>query len=192
MHPRIVFNGIICEKIMKISATVKKQLNDQITLEANASQVYLAMASWSETTGYRGAASYFYAQSAEERDHMLKIINYMNTIGVGAIISGINKPETSSFKSLEGIIKASLKNEQIVTKAIHKIIQTVQKEGDYSTYDFLSWFVKEQIHEEAQFEEILQKFDIIGRDGVAINEIDKILGTRTITNTLDSQAPDGA
>lgn len=163
---------------MKISTTVKKQLNVQIVLEADASQTYLAMASWLETAGYDGAAAYFYAQSAEERDHALKIVNYMNMIGVGATIPGISKPDTRSFKSLEGIIKATLANEQAVTKAIHEMMQAAQKDGDYSTFDFLGWFVKEQIHEESKFEEILQKFDTIGRDGIAINEIDKILGAR--------------
>ncbi len=167
---------------MKISTTVKKQLDDQIILEANASQTYLAMASWLEMKGYQGAASYFYAQSDEERVHMLKIVKYMNIIGVGATIPGTSKPSTTSFKSLEGILKTSLKNEQQVTKAIHKIVQTTQKEGDYSTFDFLGWFIKEQIHEEAQFEDILQKFDTIGRDGIAINEIDKILGAREDTS----------
>ncbi len=48
---------------MKISTKMKKSLNDQVGLEASASNNYLAMASWCEVTGYGGAASYFYAQS---------------------------------------------------------------------------------------------------------------------------------
>ena len=163
---------------MKISSAMKRQLDDQVALEAAASHSYLAMASWAERTGYPGTASYFYSQSAEERDHMLRIISYMNTIGAGAVIPKIDKPAVASFKSVEDLIKAALKNEQAVTKAIHKMAQAAQKGGDYATFDFLSWFVKEQVHEEAQFEDILQKFDTIGRDGVAVNEIDKILGAR--------------
>lgn len=163
---------------MKISSEMKKQLNDQIGLEAGASHAYLAMASWAEMAGYDGASSYFYTQSAEERDHMLKIVRYLNTIGAGAVIPKVNKPSVESFKSLEEIIKIALKNEQAVTKAIHRMVQTAQKDGDYSTFDFLSWFVKEQVHEEAQFEDILQKFETIGRDKIAINEINKILGAR--------------
>ncbi len=65
---------------MKISPKMKKDLNDQVTLEASASSSYLAMASWCEVTGYQGSANYFYMQSDEERVHMLKIIHYLNNL----------------------------------------------------------------------------------------------------------------
>jgi len=161
---------------MKISKNMQKALNDQVALEAAASNSYLAMASWSEVTGYQGSANYFYAQSDEERTHMLKFVHYLNDVGSTATISAIKAP-TSSYKSLEGLIKTALKNEQIVTKAIHKMVEITQKEKDHSTYAFLEWFVNEQVQEETKFETLLQKFDLIGRDKLAINEIDKILAT---------------
>ncbi len=161
---------------MKISAKMKKALNDQVALEAAASNTYMAMASWCEITGYQGGADYFYAQSDEERTHMLKVVHYLNDMGAAATIPAIKAP-ASSYKSLEGIIKIALKNEQAVTKSIHKMVEIAQKEKDHSTYAFLEWFVNEQVQEETKFETILQKFDLIGRDKLAINEIDKILAT---------------
>lgn len=159
---------------MKISPKMKKALNDQVTLEASASNSYLAMASWCETTGYQGAANFFYAQSDEERTHMLKVVHYLNDIGAGAVIPAIKAP-TASYKSLEGLIKTALKSEQTVTAAIHKMVEIAQKEKDHSTYAFLEWFVNEQVQEETKFEMILQKFDLLGRDKLGINEIDKFL-----------------
>ena len=164
---------------MKISPKMKKALNDQVTLEASASNSYLAMASWCEVTGYQGAASYFYTQSDEERTHMLKVVHYLNDMGAVASIPAIKAP-ASSFKSLEGILKTALKNEQTVTAAIHKMVEITQKEKDHSTYAFLEWFVNEQVQEETKFETLLQKFDLIGRDKLAINEIDKILAADSI------------
>lgn len=161
---------------MKISTKMKKALNDQTALEANASNTYLAMASWCEITGYEGSAAFFYVQAEEERQHMLKFIHYLNDIGASAIIPGI-KPPSSNYKSLETMIKTALNNEQIVTKAIHSMVEIAQKEKDHSTYAFLEWFVNEQVEEERKFETILQKFDLIGRDKLAVNEIDKILNT---------------
>jgi len=161
---------------MKISSRLKKGLNDQITLEGFASNYYLSMASWCEVTGYEGAATFFYLQADEERQHMLKIVHYLNGIGVPAVISQMKQPP-STFKSLELICKTALKNEQIVTAAIHKMVEQAQKEKDHNTFDFLQWFVKEQILEEQKFETILQKFDLIGRDKLAINEIDKSLAS---------------
>ena len=159
---------------MKISPKMKKALNDQTTLESNASNSYLAMASWCEITGYEGSAAFFYVQAEEERLHMLKFIHYLNDIGSSAVIPATKSP-TFNFKSLEMIIKTALNNERIVTKAIHKMVEITQKEKDHSTYAFLEWFVNEQVEEEKKFETVLQKFDLIGRDKLAINEIDKVL-----------------
>jgi len=166
---------------MKISSKMKKALNDQVTLEASASNNYLAMASWCEVIGYQGAANYFYVQSDEERTHMLKVVHYLNALGAVATIPAIKSP-VISYKSLEGLIKTALKNEQTVTAAIHKMVEIAQKEKDHSTYAFLEWFVNEQVQEETKFETILQKFDLLGRDKLGINEIDKFLA-------VDAAAP---
>ena len=72
-------------------------------------------------------------------------------------------------------VETALNNERVVTKAIHQMVEVAQKEKDHSTYAFLEWFVNEQVEEEKKFETILQKFDLIGRDKLAVNEIDKIL-----------------
>jgi len=60
------------------------------------------------------------------------------------------------------------------------MVEITQKEKDHSTYAFLEWFVNEQVQEETKFETLLQKFDLIGRDKLAINEIDKILATDAV------------
>ncbi|WP_420544969.1 ferritin [Nitrosopumilus sp.] len=170
---------------MKISSKMKKALNDQTALEADASNTYLAMASWCETTGYEGAAAFYYVQAEEERQHMLKFIHYLNDIGATATIPGTKSP-ASNFKSLESILKTSLNNEMVVTKAIHSMVELAQKEKDHSTYAFLEWFVNEQVEEEKKFETLLQKFDLIGRDKLAINEIDKILNGMATLPPADS------
>ncbi|GKS66695.1 ferritin [Nitrosarchaeum sp.] len=172
---------------MKISKNMQNALNNQISLEANASNIYLSMASWCEVIGYEGAASFFYAQSDEERTHMLKIVHYLNNMGIAATIPATKLP-SSDFKSLESILKMALKNEQVVTSAIHKLVEIAQKDKDHSTYVFLEWFVNEQVQEETKFETLIQKFELIGRDKLAINEIDKILAASVITAASEGTA----
>lgn len=159
---------------MKISNNILSLLNEQIAMEANASSYYLSVASWCKVTGYDGAACFFRTHSAEEREHMLKIIQYLNELKIHAKIPSIEKP-LQNMDSLEQVCKIALQNEQEVTKSINKIIESAQKENDYRTNVFLEWFVNEQIEEEDLFETIMQKFDVIGRDKLALNEIDKIL-----------------
>ena len=165
---------------MKISKNMQNALNNQIALEANASNSYLSMASWCEITGYEGGSSFFYAQSDEERTHMLKIVHYLNNLGVQAIIPPTKLP-ASNFKSLESILKTALNSEQLVTAAIHKMVEIAQKDKDHSTYAFLEWFVNEQVQEETKFDTLIQKFELLGRDKLAIHEIDKILASSAMT-----------
>ena len=143
-------------------------------MEANASSYYLSVASWCKVQGYYGAACFFRGHSAEEREHMLKIIQYLNELKIHATIPQIEEPPRD-MESLEQVCKTALENEQRVTKAIDKIIDAAQSENDHRTDTFLEWFVNEQVEEEDLFETVLQKFEIIGRDKLALHEIDKIL-----------------
>ena len=160
---------------MKISNKMAKAINEQISWESYASNYYLAAASWCENTGYEGAAKFFYSQSDEERQHMLKFIHYLNSVNSLPEISSMKQP-LKNLKSLEALCKTALQNEQTVTKLIHNLVDLTQKEKDHNTYNFLQWFVTEQVEEENLFETILQKFELLGRDKLAIYEIDKILG----------------
>ncbi len=165
---------------MNISDQMSRALNSQISMEAAASQYYLATASWCEISGYDGGAAYFYAQSDEERMHMLKIVRFLNGLGVPAAIPAVAKPKIS-HKSLEGALKASLGSEQRVTVAIQAALTLAYKKADYATLDILHWFANEQVQEETKFEALLQKFDVIGRDPLAVAEIDKMLAAQAGT-----------
>ena len=59
-------------------------LNDQVSKEAEASSLYLAMASWAEYNGYSRSAEFFYDHAVEERDHMMKIFRFLNENGARA------------------------------------------------------------------------------------------------------------
>ena len=112
----------------------------------------------------------------EENTHMLKFVHYLNNTGAEAIIPAIEKPQ-SKFDSLESTFQAGLKSEQNVTKLINNLVEIAEKEKDRASYSFLQWFVSEQVEEETLFEVILQKFEIIGRDKLAVYQIDQSLAS---------------
>ncbi len=66
------------------------------------------------------------------------------------------------------------------------MVEISQKDKDHSTYAFLEWFVNEQVQEETKFETLIQKFELIGRDKIAINEIDKTLAASAATPAADA------
>lgn len=161
---------------MRISSKTAKAINDQIAYEASATQAYVAIGSWCERTGYDGSAMFFFEQATEENTHMLKFVHYLNNAGAEAIIPATEKPQ-GNFDSIESTFRAGLKSEQKVTKLINNLVEFVEREKDRATYSFLQWFVNEQIEEETLFETILQKFEIIGRDKLAIYQIDQSLAS---------------
>ncbi|MFL6367387.1 MAG: ferritin [Nitrososphaeraceae archaeon] len=161
---------------MRISTEMAKAINDQISYEASSTNAYIAIGSWCERIGYDGSATFFFEQAAEENGHMLKLIHYLNGVGAEAIIPAIEKPP-SSFESLESTFQFGLKGEQAVTKAIYDVVDMAEKEKDRSTYSFLQWFVSEQIEEETLFHTILQKFDLLGKDKLAVYQIDQSLAS---------------
>ena len=161
---------------MKISSKLVNAINHQIAYEASATHAYVAIGSWCERTGYDGSATFFFEQAIEENTHMLKFVHYLNNSGAEAIIPATEKPQ-GKFDSLESTFQAGLKSEQTVTKLINNIVDMAEKEKDRATYSFLQWFVSEQIEEEALFETILQKFEIVGRDKLAVYQIDQSLAS---------------
>ena len=52
-------------------------INDQITSEAYASQLYLQMSMWAEDKGLPGASKFFRGHVAEEMDHRNRLVDYL-------------------------------------------------------------------------------------------------------------------
>lgn len=146
-----------------VTKKIEQALNKQIELEASSSQFYLAMASWAENQGLSGVAAFFYQHSDEERLHMLKLIKYLNERGGKAIIPALEQPP-KDFKSLQYAFDNLLKHEIMVSNEINKLVDICLKEKDYTTHNFLQWYVSEQIEEEALARTILDKLNLIGND----------------------------
>jgi len=47
-------------KTNRLSENLTAALNEQMTREANASQVYISFAAWAEHQGYRGIANFLF------------------------------------------------------------------------------------------------------------------------------------
>lgn len=144
-----------------LSEKITNILNEQIEKEGYSSHLYLAMASWAEANGFNGIAQWLYAQSEEERMHMLKIVRYINERGGHAVISKLKEPPVE-FSDIRSLFEDVLKHEQYITAAINDIVALCIEEKDYTTHTWVDWFVTEQIEEEASVNNILDKLKLIG------------------------------
>ncbi len=147
-----------------LSKTMQDALNEQIKIEAQSSQVYLAMASWAEIQpGIDNITAFFYRHSEEERQHMLKLVHFVNDRGGFAMIPALEQPKLT-FPSLQHAFKELLNHEIFVSESINKLVDIALQEKDYATHNFLQWYVAEQIEEEALARTINDKLELIGDD----------------------------
>ncbi len=162
------------------SKKVEQALNEQIKVEYESSQFYLAMASWAETEGLNGTANFLYGQSEEERQHMLKLIRFVNERGGQAVIPALPEPP-KSFESLQSIFQHLLDHEMKVTDSINEVVGTCLSEKDYTTHNFMQWYVSEQIEEESMARNLLDQLNLIGNDKGGLYLFDRDLNSGNVS-----------
>ncbi|MBI4549373.1 MAG: ferritin [Candidatus Omnitrophica bacterium] len=155
-----------------LSKKIQTALNNQILEETYASHYYLSMASWCDQSGLHGSAQFFYRHSQTEKDHMLKLFRYVNDAGGHALVAAVKEPPRQ-FKSLAQVFELTLEHERHVTKSINALVETCLADKDYSTFNFLQWYVAEQHEEERLFQYILDLIKITGLEGRGLFLIDR-------------------
>jgi len=164
-----------------LSKKILSLINDQIWLENNTSFYYLRLSVEFNDKGFSGISTFFLNQSNEEREHMIKLIMYVMEKDSSPALPQYNfMEEKEEHFNVLSHFENSLHNEKEVTNSINKIISQCKEEGDYTTENFMQWFVNEQREEESKFKEIIDNLKIIGDDGVGLYEINKDLSPISI------------
>ena len=146
-------------------------LNEQIEKEGYSSNLYLAMAIWAETNGYAGISQWLYAQAEEEKLHMLKFVHYINERGGHAVVPAFKQPPKEQ-KGIKSMFEEVFKHEQFISESINQIVAATIAENDFTTQSWIQWFVTEQIEEEAQVSEILDKLNLLGENNLYLFDRD--------------------
>lgn len=155
-----------------ISSKMASALNAQIELEGYASNLYLAMSAWCDSQGLNGCKEFMRRQSDEEREHMLRIVDYLHTVDGTVEIPKTDKPPVE-WDSVSSMFEMVFAHEQKVTKAIFNLVELAQNEKDFSADNFLQWYIEEQREEEDLMRNILDKIKLIGDTNSSLYYIDK-------------------
>ena len=145
----------------RLSKTIEEALNVQMTKEAHAAQIYLSYAAWADSQGCGGIANFLFRHAHEERNHMMKILEYILKRGGKAIVTAIPAPPENP-KSINNCFEKVFEHEVDNTTAIYKVAKLAHTEEDWATWNFMQWFVKEQIEEETLAMELLDKIKVAG------------------------------
>jgi ferritin len=146
-------------------------LNKQMAVEAQSSALYLSMSAWCYAQGLRGCGEFFRKQAAEEREHMMKIFNYIVHSGALAVSPEVTSVERG-FDDLRSILVMALDQEIGITENFNKMTEHCQKVRDFQTARFLQWYLDEQFEEEQQARRCIEIFDLMNAKD-ALYDIDR-------------------
>jgi ferritin len=166
---------------MKIKENIAQVLSEQAGAEYYSAYLYLSMAAYADHEGFKGIANWLFVQAKEEMAHGSHIYQYLLERGASPGFGEIKAPP-ASYGSIRELFEKVLAHEQWVTGRINDIATLAEQEQDHATYQFISWYVNEQVEEEASAGELLTKVRLIdGQPGLLYN-LDAALASRVFTD----------
>jgi ferritin len=161
-----------------LSAKIQEAFNRQINAETFSSYLYLSMAAYFESEDLKGMAHWMRIQSQEETAHALRLFDFINNRGGRVTLTAIEAPQVDWKSPLEAFENAYL-HEQKISGMIGDLMNLVSVERDGAGHDFLEWFCREQVEEEAASQLIVSQLKRVGDSGVGLYLVDQELGKRT-------------
>ena len=144
-------------------------------MEFYSSNFYLQMSAWCENHSLTGCAKFLQDHATEEMSHMMRIFQYVNDKDAMAVLGRIEAPPTE-YESVKQVFELIMEHEVLITTRISELVHIASQENDYTTLNFLQWFVAEQHEEELLFKSILDRINIIGLEGQGLFFIDREIG----------------
>ena len=163
-----------------LDSKVAKLLNEQINKELYSAYLYLDFSIFYDGKGLDGFANWYMIQAQEERDHAMLMLQYLQNNGEKVILEAVAKPD-KEVKELIDPLKAGLEHEIYVTSLINDIYEAAYNVKDFRTMQFLDWFVKEQLEEEKNADDMIKKMELFGNDSKGLYSLDAEYAARIYT-----------
>ncbi len=160
-----------------ISPKIVEALNRQANAESYSSHLYFAMAAYFEAVNLRGFAHWANIQAEEEVTHAKKIYEHIFDRLGRAKLSSVDQPPFEWGSPLEAV-RAGFEHEVKVTGFINDLVNLAITEKDNTTFNFLQWFVAEQVEEEKSLDDIVQRLKIASNDPIGLLVVDSELAQR--------------
>jgi ferritin len=160
-----------------ISEKMEKALNDQLNYELYSAYSYAGIAAHFDHIALDGAAHWMRIQVQEELVHASKFYQFILDVGAKVTLQAIAQPKLETATPLKAF-EDVLEHERSVTRRINKLVDIALAESDHATNTFLQWFITEQVEEEKNADDIVQKLRLVGGDSQGLFMIDRELAGR--------------
>ena len=164
-----------------LSKNLINALSNQVNAEYYSAYLYLSMSAAADQAGLKGVANWLFVQAQEEMAHGTHIYQYILERGEAPVFAAIQQPP-GSFPDVQKIFEEVLAHERKVTASINALATLAMQESDHACYQFMMWFVTEQVEEEASATEILDKVRMIGDNKGLLLTLDNELAARVFVN----------
>src|SRR3954453_677692 len=144
-------------------------LNEQIAHEYAAHQQYVACAVYYDAETLPQLARFFYAQALEERDHAMMMVQYLIDADADVVIPGVAAPRVA-FGDIVEPVALALDQEKRVTAQINALAGCARAEADYTSEQFMQWFIKEQVEEVATMSDLLRVVERSKNDAMDVED----------------------
>jgi bacterioferritin B len=131
------------------------KLNEQIANEFAAHQQYVACAVYYDSEALPQLAGFFYRQALEERDHAMMMVQFLLDTDGEVTIPGVEAPR-AQFEDVVAPIVLALEQERRVSEQINALAATAREAGDFTSEQFVQWFIREQTEEVATMSTLLR------------------------------------
>ncbi len=170
-----------------LTKKMEEALNAQINAELFSAYLYLSMAAYFDSLNLTGFSNWMKVQEQEEKFHAQKIFDYISERGGRVVLEAIDKP-AADWNSALHAFEESFKHEQYISKRINDLVELSRSENDHATYNFLQWYVEEQVEEESSVDNVVQKLKLVGDFGPGIFMVDQELAQRIFTPPATTEA----
>ena len=157
-------------------------LNEQVGHEFAASQQYVAVAVHYDAETLPRLRDFFFRQALEERNHAMMLVQYLLDAGELPQIPATAAPR-GTFADIVEPVALALDQEKRVTAQFNRLAAQAREDGDYTSEQFLGWFLKEQVEEVSSMSDLLT---IVGRSRENPLWVEEYLGREGI----GEEAPD--
>lgn len=160
-----------------LSQRMNDALDEQVKWELYSSYMYLSMSAYFQELGLSGFANWMRVQAQEELFHAMKFYDFIGERGGRVTLHAIDAPP-ATWKNPLDAFTCTLEHERLVTSRINDLVNVAIEEKDHATNIFLQWFVTEQVEEEDNVTDALNKLRLINGEGQGMLMLDKDLATR--------------
>jgi ferritin len=130
-------------------------------------------------------AQLFFDQAVEERNHAMMMVRYLLDADAPVAIPGVDGPVTT-FADVVAPVTLALEQEKRVTRQINELIGIARRENDFSSDQFMQWFIKEQVEEVSKMSDLLT---VVRRSAHDVEQIEDYVKRETTPEAADPTAP---